>query len=134
METIKEKTNEYIPYLLNPNYMIPLDIIDGQLKDYTTIEKEQEIIIKEVILKRFTTDELKAELKRRNAEKKTKEDSILRCRMCKHWGEINYWGKPVDYNYGSTQPCKFFKTKNGKYYRCHRASDLACEHFERKEE
>ena len=31
---------------------------------------------------------------------------------------------------GGTKPCKFFKTKNGKNYRCHAPSQLACEHFE----
>ena len=86
-------------------------------------------------LKDYTTEELRAELKRRNAEEKAKKDSILRCRMCKHWGELSYWGLPINYYYVSdSRSCKFFKTKNGKYYRCHRASQLACEHFERKEE
>lgn len=85
-------------------------------------------------LKDYTTEELRAELKRRAAEEKAKKESVLRCRMCQHWGKINYWGEPVDYNYGPAQPCKFFKTKNGKHYRCHNASQLACEHFERKEE
>ena len=85
-------------------------------------------------LKDYTTEELRAELKRRNAEEKAKKASILRCRMCKHWGAIDYWGNPTNYTVGDNRPCKFFKTKNGKYYRCHRASQLACEHFERKEE
>ena len=59
-----------------------------------------------------------------------------RCVKASHLREtIDYWGNPIKYPYyGRTQPCKFFKTKNGKYYRCHRASELACEHFERKEE
>ena len=77
-------------------------------------------------LKDYTTEELRAELKRRNAEEKAKKDSILRCRMCKHWGELSYWGLPTNYYYVSdSRSCKFFKTKNGKYYRCHRASQLA---------
>ena len=85
-------------------------------------------------LKDYTIEELRAELKRRNAEERAKKASVLRCRMCKHWGAIDYWGNPIGYPYyGRTQPCKFFKTKNGKYYRCHNASQLACEHFERKE-
>ena len=84
-------------------------------------------------LEDYTTGELREELKRRNAEEKAKKASILRCRMCKYWGSINYWGEPVDYNFGPARPCKFFKTKNGKYYKCHRASELACKHFERKE-
>ena len=86
-------------------------------------------------LKDYTTEELRAELKKRNAEERVKKASILRCRMCKHWGAINYWGNPINYTtIGDNRSCKFFKTKNGKYYRCHRASELACEHFERKEE
>ena len=85
-------------------------------------------------LKDYTTEELKAELKRRTAEEKAKKASILRCRMCKHWGEIDYQGYPTNYTFGNNRSCRFFKTKNGKYYRCHRASKLACEHFERKEE
>ena len=86
-------------------------------------------------LKDYTTEELRAELKKRNAEEKAKKASILRCRMCKHWGAIDYWGNPIGYPYyGLTRSCKFFKTKNGKNYRCHNASQLACEHFERKEE
>ena len=87
-------------------------------------------------LKEYTTEELRAELKRRNAEEKAKKASILRCRMCKHWGEVSYWGLPKNYYYygSDSRSCRFFKTKNGKYYRCHRASQLACENFERKEE
>ena len=86
-------------------------------------------------LKDYTTEELRAELNRRNAEEKAKKASILRCRMCKHWGKISYWGRPIDYIIGGNNlSCIFFKTKNGKCYRCHRASQLACEHFERKEE
>ena len=89
-------------------------------------------------LKDYTTEELRAELKRRFTEEKAKKESILRCRMCKHWGEINCWGEPIlvnhFYSYGGSRPCRFFKTKNGKYYRCHRAYQLACENFERREE
>lgn len=85
-------------------------------------------------LKGYTTEELRAELKKRNAEERAKKESILRCRMCKHWGTIDYLGYPTIYNVGDNRSCKFWKTKNGKYYRCHRASELACEHFERKEE
>ena len=86
-------------------------------------------------LKDYITEELRAELKRRAAEEKAKKGSVLRCRMCKHWGKISYCGRPITYIVGGYNlPCEFFKTKNGKYYRCHRASQLACEHFERKEE
>ena len=68
------------------------------------------------------------------SEEKAKKASVLRCRMCKHWGAIDYWGHPINRDFGDNRSCVFFKTKNGKYYRCHRASQLACKHFERKEE
>ena len=84
-------------------------------------------------LEDYSTEELRAELKKRNAEEKVKKESILRCRMCKHWGAIDYWGNPTNYTFGNNRSCRFFKTKNGKCYRCHSASELACEHFERKE-
>lgn len=48
-------------------------------------------------LKDYTTEELKAELKKRNAEEKAKKASVLRCRMCKHWNEIKYWENPTNY-------------------------------------
>ena len=87
----------------------------------------------------YSTEELRAELKRRIAEEKAKKESILRCRMCKHWGKINYWGYTlvrniVPHGYRGSLSCKFFKTKNGKYYRHHKASQIACENFEKKEE
>ena len=106
----------------------------GLYMGYVVGATEQKAIDKEAMLKGFTTDELRAELKRRNAEEKEKKESILRCRMCKHWGEIDYWGSPLNSDFRDKRSCVFFKTKNGKYYRCHNASQLACEHFERKEE
>lgn len=84
-------------------------------------------------LKDYTTEELRAELKKRAAEEKAKKASVLRCRMCKHWGAVDYWGRPLNHDWGDNRSCVFFKTKNGKYCRCHRASQPACEHFERKE-
>ena len=85
-------------------------------------------------LKDYTTEELRAELKKRNAEEKAKKASVLRCKMCKHWGAIDYWGNPKNYLLRDRNSCKFFKTKNGRNYRLHSASELACENFERKEE
>lgn len=85
-------------------------------------------------LKDYSTEELKAELKRRSEEVKTKREAIPRCRMCSHWGEVDYWGNPLEKSeYSNSTSCLFFKTKNGKYYKCHEASQRACEHFERKE-
>ena len=106
----------------------------GLYMGYVEGAKEQKAIDDEATLKDYTTEELRAELKRRNAEEKAKKASILRCRMCKHWGAIDYWGNPINRDFGDNRSCVFFKTKNGKYYRCHRASQLACKHFERKEE
>ena len=97
-------------------------------------QTEQKAIDKEAALKGFTTDELRAELKRRNAEGRAERESVLRCRMCRHWGSIDYWGNPLNSDFRDKRSCRFFKTKNGKNYRCHNASQLACEHFERKEE
>ena len=85
-------------------------------------------------LKDSTNEALRAELKKRNAEEKAKKASVLRCRMCKHWGAVDYWGRHLNRDFGDNRSCVFFKTKNGEYYRCHRASQPACEHFERKEE
>ena len=102
---------------------------------YIAGAEEQKAIDKEAALKGFTADELRAELKIRNAEERAERESVLRCRMCRHWGAIDYWGNPGHYlERDTSRSCKFFKTKNGKNYRYHNASQLACEHFERKEE
>ena len=84
-------------------------------------------------LKDYSTEELKAELKRRSDLAKAEKAKVKRCRMCKHWGEINYFGNPSDGIYGLYRCCKFFKNKTGKYYKVHSPSQLACEHFEEKE-
>lgn len=82
-------------------------------------------------LKDYTTEELKAELKRRSEEKKAERNKIKRCRMCKHWGEVNYFGTPTNGSvFGINRCCKFFTNKKGKYYKCHMPSQPACEHFE----
>ena len=136
MKTIEERAKEYASkkgdISLSPIYNEALARIYEEA--YIVGAAEQKAIDKEAALKGFTTDELRAELKIRNAEERAKKESILRCRMCKHWGEIDYWGNPTNYTVGKSCSCVFFKTKNGKNYRCHNASQLACEHFERKEE
>ena len=82
-------------------------------------------------LQDYTTEELRAELKRRNDLAKAEKSKIKRCRMCKHWGEVNYFRKPNDSSvFGINRCCKFFTNKTGKYYKCHSQSQLACEHFE----
>lgn len=85
-----------------------------------------------MILQEYTTEELKAELKRRYDLDKAEKNKIKRCRMCKHWGEITYLGTPTNNNtlFSNRRCCKFFKTKNGKYYKTHLPSQIACEHFE----
>ena len=85
-------------------------------------------------LKDYTTEQLRTELKRRSDEIKAEKAKVKRCRMCKHWGEITYWGTPVTDTTltGGSKCCKFFPNKTGKYYKCHAPSQLACEHFEEK--
>lgn len=122
------------------NLMYEKDFCGYSLSDdmvcraYVRGAEEQKAIDDEATLKGFTTDELRAELKIRNAEERAERKSVLRCRMCRHWGAIDYWGNPLNSDFRDKRSCVFFKTKNGKYYRCHNASQLACEHFERKEE
>ena len=138
MKNIEERAKEYAPDAFDPDYILPARegyIVSLQRRAYIAGAKEQKAIDDEATLKGFTTDELRAELKRRNAEEKAKKESILRCRMCRHWGTIDYWGNPGHYlERDTSRCCRFFHTKNGKYYRCHNASQLACDHFERKEE
>ena len=137
MKTIEERAKEYASKKAD----ISLSAIYNEAlasiyeEGYIAGASEQKVIDDEATLKGFTTDELRAELKRRNAEEKAKKESILRCRMCRHWGAIDYWGNPGHYlERDTSRCCRFFHTKNGKYYRCHNASQLACDHFERKEE
>ena len=136
MKTIEERAKEYASkkgdISLSPIYNEALASVYEEA--YIAGAAEQKAIDKEAALKGFTTDELRAEIKIRNAEERAKKESILRCRMCKHWGEIDYWGNPTNSTVGRNRSCVFFKTKNGKNYRCHNDSQLACEHFERKEE
>ena len=91
-------------------------------------------------LKDYSTEGLKAELKRRSDLAKAEKAEVKRCRMCKHWGKITYSGKyrsSEEYEwierFNFSKCCIFFKTKNGNNYRCHSPYQLACEHFEEKE-
>ena len=80
-------------------------------------------------LQDYTTEELRVELKRRSDLAKAEKVKVKRCRMCKHWGEVDYFGNADSLSLTSTS-CRFHKTKNGKYYLCHAPSQLACEYFE----
>lgn len=82
-------------------------------------------------LQDYTTEELRAELKRRIDLVKAEKSKVKRCRMCKHWGEVevDYFGNASGLSITSTS-CQLHNTKNDKYYRCHAPSQLACEHFE----
>ena len=78
-------------------------------------------------LKDYTTEELREELKKRDAKKSKKV-----CRMCRHWGNTE---SGQNYYFGDKRvslPCRFFTWKNGKHYRMQRPSQKACEHFERE--
>ena len=50
-------------------------------------------------LKDYSTEELRAELNRRNDLAKTEKAKVKRCGMCKHWGAVTYTGKPVTPNH-----------------------------------
>lgn len=83
-------------------------------------------------LQDYTTEELKAELKRRRDLAKTERAKIKRCRMCVHYGEVNYYGKTPtsEIERSMSKCCQFFSwEKNNKYRKCHAPSQLACEHF-----
>ena len=111
MKTIEEGAKEYASkkgdISLSPIYNEALARIYEEA--YIAGAAEQKAIDKEAALKGFTTDELRAEIKIRNAEERAKKESILRCRMCKHWGTIDYWGNPTNYTVGNNHSCKFFK-------------------------
>ena len=64
MKTIEERAKEYVPYPLNHDYMIPSYITE----EHIVGEKEQRIINKEAILKSFTVEELRSELRRRDTK------------------------------------------------------------------
>ena len=136
MKTIEERAKEYASKKAD----ISLSAIYNEAlasiyeEGYIAGATEQKSIDYDSLLKGFTTEELRTELKIRNAEERAERESVLRCRMCRHWGAIDYWGNPLNSDFRDKRSCAFFKTKNGKYYRCHNASQLACEHFERKEE
>lgn len=85
-------------------------------------------------LKDYSIEELRAEIKRRSEVARAERDKVKRCRMCAHFGSVDYWGRPVkERTFPSPNSCPFWKTKNGKYYRCHNRSDKACEYFKEKE-
>ena len=46
-------------------------------------------------LQDYTTEEIRAELKCRSDLAKAEKTKVKRCRMCKHWGEVDYWGKDL---------------------------------------
>ena len=91
-------------------------------------------------LKDYSTEELKAELKRRSDLAKSEKAEVKRCIMCKHWGKITYYGEYLSSEkyewlkrFNCSKYCIIFKTNNGKNYRSHRPYQRACEHFEENE-
>ena len=84
-------------------------------------------------LQDYTKEELKAELKRRSDLSKTDKEKVKRCRMCVHYGEVNYYGKQTTSKAerSISKCCQFFSWgKNNQYRKCHAPSHPACEHFE----
>lgn len=81
----------------------------------------------------YTIEELKAELKRRNDLAKVDRAKVKRCRMCIHYGEVNYYGQPTTSKEGRgmSRCCQFFSWgKDNKYKKCHAPSQPACIYFE----
>lgn len=111
--------------------------IDCGKYNLSTLKLIEEETITVMELKDYTTEELRAEISRRYAAKKAERDARLVCKNCKHFGGISYQGYDVaedDRERGRFHTsCKFHKTKNGRNYITHKPSQLACEHFERKE-
>lgn len=103
--------------------------------------RERLIDLRETAIKAYTDEELRAELKRRTQKRKLQQEIVQRCRHCKHFGEVKYWGGDVPeterllcIRQGYTSLCcSFFKSKNGKHYLTHSISQKACEHFEKYE-
>lgn len=64
-------------------------------------------------LKDYSTEELRAELKRRNDLAKDEKAKVKRCRMCKHWGEITFLvvNLMIKYIMELTDAVNFSKTK-----------------------
>ena len=88
-------------------------------------------------LQDYTTEELKAELKRRSDLAKAEKAKVKRCRMCKHWGVVDFTGKTLVGHQLEmmkqlycSKPCEFFRNKSGKRVRCHAPTQPDCEHFE----
>lgn len=83
-------------------------------------------------LQNYTTEELKAELKRRSDLAKVERAKVKRCRMCIHYGEVNYYGKPINKEVRNiSRYCQFFSWgKNDRYRKCHAPSQPACIYFE----
>ena len=144
MKTIEERAWEKYPEVIKHHNLVQIDINEKKRKMYIEIATEQKAIDNAELLKLKSAWEKEAQINHddeanykqgyHDAIEKAKKESILRCRMCKHWGTIDYWGNPTNYTVGNNHSCKFFKTKDGKCYKRHRASRPACEHFERKEE
>lgn len=86
-------------------------------------------------LQEYTTEELRAELRRRVDLAKAEKAKVKRCKMCRHWGAINHVGLPTTPNQilTTSKCCVYFSSESGIYYKFHRPSQPACEHFEEKD-
>ncbi|MDO4212227.1 MAG: hypothetical protein Q4D23_11060 [Bacteroidales bacterium] len=86
---------------------------------------------KQEMLQQFTKEELKEELRRRNIAKRKEKEGVPRCRNCKRYGTIGYYGGEPN---GRTDCCPLMKVKSGKHYRVMNPSSLACKHYIQKDE
>ena len=72
-------------------------------------------------------------IEKRSDLAKAEKEKVKRCRMCKHWGEITYFGSPNNgFVYRLNRCCIYQKGKSWKYYKAVSGYQLACEHFEEK--
>lgn len=86
---------------------------------------------KEELLQQFTSDELREEPRRRAIEKRKLKEGIPRCRNCKYFGTIGYYGGEPN---GLTQCCPYKMTKSKKHYLVLKPTRLACEEYVKRDE
>lgn len=83
-------------------------------------------------LRNYTTEELKAELRRRYDEERAKRELVPRCRRCIHWGTVDQYGRPAKQpaRVPSTAACPLMRWGKKNHPRFMAASHPGCEHYE----
>ena len=83
------------------------------------------------MLSKLTSKELREELRRRAIEKRKATAGVPRCRNCKFFGTIGYYGGEPN---GLTTCCPYKMTKSKKHYLVLKPSQLACEEYVKRGE